>query len=163
MASRVVILNEACLKSPSTCHDGPPYAAWRNVTDTRTVFALRPLCGPRLGGCSLLAILAVAASTAVAESGGQPSPAGVDFFESRIRPVLVQNCYECHSARAKDLQGGLRLDSRDAIRKGGESGPAVVPGNVDGSLLVRAVRYEDHEMPPKGKLPAAAIADLTHG
>ena len=119
-----------------------------------------PFVAGALGRCSLLAILAVSANTAIAESGGRLSAAGVDFFESRIRPVLVQNCYECHSARAKDLQGGLRLDSREAIRKGGESGPAVAPGNANGSLLIQAVRYEDHEMPPKGKLPASVIADF---
>jgi hypothetical protein len=85
---------------------------------------------------------------------------GFEFFESRIRPLLAQNCYECHSARAKKIEGKLRLDSRDALRRGGESGPAVVPGDVQSSLLVRAIRYEDHEMPPKGKLPPAAIADV---
>ena len=98
----------------------------------------------------------------------QPAPTvpsareAIEYFESRIRPLLIQNCYECHSARAKDLQGGLRLDSREAIRKGGESGPALVPGDVEGSLLIRALRYEDHEMPPKGKLPAAVIAEFEH-
>ncbi|HEV8003317.1 MAG TPA: PSD1 and planctomycete cytochrome C domain-containing protein [Planctomycetaceae bacterium] len=85
---------------------------------------------------------------------------GIEFFESRIRPLLVKNCYECHSARAKIVQGKLRLDSRDALRRGGESGAALVPGDVPGSLLVRALRYEDHEMPPKGKLSPAAIADV---
>jgi mono/diheme cytochrome c family protein len=87
---------------------------------------------------------------------------GVEFFESRIRPLLVKNCYECHSAQAKELQGKLRLDSREALRRGGESGPAVVAGDAPGSLLVRALRYEDHEMPPKGKLPPSAIADVEH-
>jgi hypothetical protein len=90
------------------------------------------------------------------------SDEGVEFFESRIRPLLVKNCYECHSAQAKELQGKLRLDSREALRRGGESGPAVVPGDAPGSLLVRALRYEDHEMPPKGKLPPSAIADVEH-
>ena len=52
----------------------------------------------------------------------------VEFFEKRIRPALVQHCYECHSAAAKEIMGGLRLDSRPGIRKGGETGPAVVPG-----------------------------------
>jgi hypothetical protein len=112
-----------------------------------------------LVGC-LVAQLSSQTLAGSPDSSRPLSPAAVDFFESRIRPLLVQNCYECHSARAKDLQGGLRLDSRDAIRKGGESGPALTRGNVDGSLLIRAVRYEDHEMPPKGKLPPSAIADL---
>ncbi len=88
--------------------------------------------------------------------------AGMEFFEARIRPLLVKNCYECHSGQAKKIEGKLRLDSRDALRQGGESGPAIVPGDPQGSLLVRALRYEDHEMPPKGKLPSSAIADVEH-
>ncbi len=86
--------------------------------------------------------------------------AGIEFFEARIRPLLVKNCYECHSGQAKKIEGKLRLDSREALRRGGESGPAIVPGDPQGSLLVRALRYEDHEMPPKGKLPSSAIADV---
>jgi hypothetical protein len=88
----------------------------------------------------------------------------IEFFESKIRPVLAENCYECHSAEAANkgkLKGGLLLDTRDAIRKGGDSGPAVVPGNVAESLLLKALRQEDIEMPPKGKLPDTIIADFT--
>jgi mono/diheme cytochrome c family protein len=99
--------------------------------------------------------------------GGAPVLAGspdegAEFFESRIRPLLVKNCYECHSARAKELQGKLRLDTREGLRRGGESGPSIVAGDPQASLLVRAIRYEDHEMPPTGKLPASAIADIEH-
>ena len=87
---------------------------------------------------------------------------GVDFFESKVRPVLVEHCYKCHSSQLRTPKGGLRLDSPDEIRKGGDMGPAVVPGDVSGSLLVEAVRYNDEalRMPPKGKLPDAAIASL---
>lgn len=87
----------------------------------------------------------------------------LDFFETKIRPVLVRECYGCHSAEAAakgKLRGELLLDSRQAARKGGESGPAVVPGNVDASLLLSAIKHEDLEMPPKGKLDAAIIADF---
>ncbi len=97
-----------------------------------------------------------------AAPGASSTDAGIEFFEARIRPLLVKNCYECHSGQAKKIEGKLRLDSRDALRHGGESGPAVVPGDPQGSLLVRALRYEDHEMPPKGKLPSSAIADVEH-
>jgi hypothetical protein len=88
--------------------------------------------------------------------------AGIDFFEQKIRPVLVAHCYQCHSAGAKKLKGGLLLDSRAGIRKGGDSGPAVVPGKPNESLLLKAVRYTDENlrMPPKGKLPDAVLADL---
>jgi cytochrome c553 len=87
--------------------------------------------------------------------------AGVAFFESRIRPVLVQNCYECHSAEAKKLKGALRVDLRAELLKGGENGPAIVPGKPTEGTLLKAIRHQDGlEMPPKKKLPDAVIADF---
>jgi hypothetical protein len=83
-----------------------------------------------------------------------------DFFERKIRPVLVEHCYACHSAEGKRFEGGLRVDSRDAIRRGGDSGPAVLPERVDASLLIAALKYESLEMPPKQKLPDAIIKDF---
>ena len=90
------------------------------------------------------------------------SPAGVAFFESKIRPVLVEKCYSCHSAAAPKLKGKLRLDSRESMRQGGESGPAVVPENPSESLLLRAIAYTDDfsRMPPREKLPDGVIADF---
>jgi hypothetical protein len=82
----------------------------------------------------------------------------VEFFEKHIRPVLVEHCYECHSAQSEKLKGKLLLDSREASLKGGESGPGIVPGNPDASLVVQALKYENFEMPPKGKLPAEVVA-----
>src|SRR5262245_23451531 len=104
--------------------------------------------------CGLIAF--VAAGTARA------ADPGTDFFESKIRPVLVEHCYKCHSAQAKKQQGGLHLDTRDSLRKGGDSGPALVPGKPAESLMLKAVRYADADlkMPPTGKLPDAVIADL---
>lgn len=89
----------------------------------------------------------------------------VEFFEKRIRPVLVESCHRCHSAEAGQAKGGLKLDTREAVLRGGQSGPALVPGQPDTSLLIRAVRYADPdlEMPPQsagGKLSEAVIADL---
>jgi len=99
-----------------------------------------------------------------AASQSEPaSPAAVAFFESKIRPVLIEHCYDCHSDEAGAAEGGLRLDSRQAIRTGGEHGAAVVPGDLDGSLLLAAITHADPErrMPPKApQLPAAVIADL---
>lgn len=87
--------------------------------------------------------------------------ADLEFFEKKVRPVLVQHCYECHSDDAGTVQAGLRLGSRSRMLRGGDSGAAVVPGDPDESLLIRAVRYEGvYDMPPEGKLPAATIADL---
>jgi len=84
----------------------------------------------------------------------------IEFFETKIRPVLVQHCYECHSAAAKDIQGGLRLDSRPGVRKGGDTGAAVVPGKPGRSLLLAALRHESIKMPPSGPLPAVVLADF---
>jgi hypothetical protein len=83
------------------------------------------------------------------------------FFENKIRPVLVEHCYSCHSPEAKKIKGGLLLDTREGIRRGGDTGSAVVPGDVSQSLLMAAIRHEDDlEMPPKKKLPAEVIADF---
>jgi hypothetical protein len=89
---------------------------------------------------------------------------GVDFFERKIRPVLAEHCYACHSQTAKKQRAGLLLDSSAGVRKGGDSGAAIVPGKPEESLLIKAVRYASEElrMPPKGKLPDAVIADLEH-
>ena len=82
------------------------------------------------------------------------------FFEKKIRPVLVEHCYKCHSASSEKVKGGLLLDTREGIRKGGESGHAVVPGNLKESLLISALKHDDFEMPPKKVLPAAVVADF---
>ena len=92
-----------------------------------------------------------------------PSPAQIEFFENKIRPVLVDHCYSCHSDQSEKVKGGLRLDTREALLRGGTSGAVLVPGEPDASLLIKAVRYQDEElqMPPKNKkLPAEQIADL---
>ena len=86
-----------------------------------------------------------------------------DFFENRIRPIFVNNCYKCHSQQAPKLKGGLSLETRDGWSKGGDNGPVVVPGDPEKSVLIKAVRYtnQDLQMPPKGqKLSDAKIADL---
>jgi len=105
---------------------------------------------------------ALALGTITRASDTKSDSATADFFESKVRPVLVEHCYKCHSSQTKSLKGGLRLDNLIDMRKGGDTGPAVVPGDVEASLLVKAVRYRDEElrMPPKGKLPAGSIAAL---
>jgi len=87
--------------------------------------------------------------------------AGIEFFEKKIRPVLVQHCYECHAADSKAIKGSLLLDSREGWRKGGDSGPSIVSGKPNDSLLIKALRHEDGlEMPPKGKLSDEVINDF---
>ena len=85
-----------------------------------------------------------------------------EFFERRIRPLLAENCYECHSAGAKKIGGNLLLDSRAGVVKGGDTGPVIYPGLPESSLLVQAVRHSDPAltMPPKKKLSALEIAEL---
>jgi hypothetical protein len=108
-----------------------------------------------------LTVLLTLLLTSSVASAAEPDRKGLDFFEAKIRPMLVKHCYECHSAGAigkKNLKGGLLLDSRDGSRKGGESGPAVVPGKPDESLLITALKHDSFKMPPKGKLPDELIA-----
>lgn len=82
------------------------------------------------------------------------------FFESKIRPVLVRECYGCHSSQVGQVRGGLWLDTAEATRSGGDSGPAIVPGNLDESLLWNAINHVDFEMPPRRKLPADVLGDF---
>ncbi len=121
-------------------------------------------CGRRTRpGIAVALVFPVILLGAVARGDdGKANADRVDFFESKVRPVLVEHCYKCHSAQAKSPKGGLRLDSLDGMKKGGDTGPAVVPGDADASLLVQAIRYQDEQtrMPPKGKLPDATIATL---
>ncbi|HEY1376993.1 MAG TPA: DUF1549 domain-containing protein, partial [Gemmataceae bacterium] len=108
----------------------------------------------------LLPVLVLLPATTPAAAA---DPAGAEFFETKVRPILADHCFGCHSATAAKLKGGLRLDSRAGVLRGGDTGPAAVAGDPAKSRLVAAINYTDVDlqMPPKGKLPAPAIADLT--
>ena len=99
------------------------------------------------------------------EAGGdkpdkEPSAADIEFFEKKIRPLLSQNCFECHGEEKQ--KGNLRLDSHEAVLKGGDSGPSIKSGEPNESLLIEAIMYQgDTQMPPKGKLSDDEIAELT--
>lgn len=114
---------------------------------------------------NLVASVALVFAVAVPSTLVRAAEPGIDFFERKIRPVLVEHCYSCHSAQAKKLKGGLRLDLKSGWQKGGDSGkPAIAPGDPGSSPLIRAVRHDDGDpaMPPnRPRLPNAAIADLT--
>ncbi|MDX2037139.1 MAG: alpha/beta fold hydrolase [Isosphaeraceae bacterium] len=102
------------------------------------------------------------APKSTALGGPATEAARLAHFEKKIRPVLVAECYSCHSSEAAKLKGGLALDTREGILRGGDSGPAIVPGDPAGSLLLAALRHEDGlEMPPKKKLSDDQIADFT--
>jgi len=105
----------------------------------------------RAAGLLVAALPLIAGLTIEAQTPQAPAAGSPDFFESKVRPVLASNCYDCH---AEEQFGGLRLDSRDGMLKGGKSGPAIVPGDPDKSLLIQAVRQtsEKLKMPKGGKL-----------
>ncbi|MEM9701366.1 MAG: DUF1549 domain-containing protein, partial [Planctomycetota bacterium] len=113
-------------------------------------------------GSVLLVLCCDQAAKADEPAAKKPTAEQLAFFENKVRPLLVEHCYDCHSAEAEDLFAGLRTDSRAALLQGGDSGPAVKPGDADGSLLIEAVRYDSpgYEMPPDGKLADADIAVL---
>ncbi len=112
--------------------------------------------GRSLGWATLIALVPAALRA------GEGDEAQVRFFESKVRPVLVQHCYSCHSAKSEKLKGGLRLDSREGLLKGGDSGPAMAAGQPEKSRLILAVKQTDADlqMPPKSKLSDAIVADL---
>ncbi|MCA9247164.1 MAG: DUF1553 domain-containing protein [Planctomycetales bacterium] len=108
---------------------------------------------------ALFALLSVGFAATI-QADEMPSDQQIRFFETKIRPVLVKHCYSCHSAESEEIKGELQLDTRAGIRLGGESGHAVVPGDVQASLLINALRFEDFEMPPKNKLDDDVINDF---
>src|SRR5437660_622785 len=86
---------------------------------------------------------------------------GIEFFEKKIRPVLVEQCYRCHSEQAKKRKGGLTLDTKAGLLKGGGGGPVIVPGKPNESVLIKALRQTGElKMPEDGKLPDAVVADF---
>lgn len=95
-----------------------------------------------------------AATTMAAE------PDELEFFEKKIRPVLIEHCYKCHAESGESIKGGLELDHRDGMLQGGDSGPVLEPGKPDESLLISSLKYESYEMPPAGKLPDHIIRDF---
>ncbi len=127
-------------------------------------------CGQILGAVRFLRSLGLVLTILVSIRGIEPvfaqenrtenaSRKALDFFESRVRPILVERCQRCHGSER--VRAGLRLDHRDAILRGGDSGPAVVPGDLNESVLIEAIRYDGFvQMPPDGKLPSDQIADL---
>jgi len=110
-----------------------------------------------------LLLLSTATACLWAQTPAAKSPAdasGAEFFESKIRPVLAKNCYACHAGDSGSPMGGLFLNSRKGMLTGGKSGPAIVPGKPDDSLLIHAIKYEGRKMPPSGQLNDAVIADF---
>ena len=108
----------------------------------------------------LAAALVTAFSLAATLAAADPTTEQIQFFESKIRPLLAGNCYPCHSLNANPRFANLRLDSRAGMLAGGDRGPAIIPGDPSASRLIQAIRHENLKMPPTGKLAEAKIAAL---
>ena len=109
---------------------------------------------------SAAALLALVAALPISGVAHADDTAATAFFESRIRPVLIEHCQECHSGDAEQLGGNLLVDSRAGLLSGGDSGAAVVPGKPEESLLLAALKHDGFEMPPSGRLPDHIVADF---
>src|ERR1700753_1660329 len=111
----------------------------------------------------LIGAIALVSPVMAADLSPAKDPAGIEFFEKSVRPVLSERCYTCHSASAKEVKGNLLLDSREGILRGGSSGPAILPGVPDQSKLIQAISYHNArlKMPPKHPLSEDEIAALT--
>jgi Protein of unknown function (DUF1549)/Protein of unknown function (DUF1553)/Planctomycete cytochrome C len=124
---------------------------------------MRPTCLSPVALLALSILLSATLMTAAETSSTLPTTDDRAFFEHKIRPVLVESCFSCHSATAKKLKGGLLLDTREGLLAGGDNGPVVIPGDPERSPLIKAIRYTDPDlqMPPKDKrLPPAVVADF---
>ena len=124
----------------------------------RLVFLAKPIAMNRILYPRLIFLLSL--FVAFASDANADDTGNFEFFEKKIRPVLVEHCYECHSASSKAIKAELRLDTRETIRKGGESGSGIVPGDLEHSSIISALKFESVEMPPKGKLSESVIADF---
>ncbi len=119
----------------------------------------------RVAFAVLFAVVSVVPEPGVraADADGRSDTDGLTLFETRIRPLLVQHCYRCHSGTTASPESGLRLDTREGLLTGGDRGPAIVPGHPEESLLLSAISHIDPDltMPPKKeRLPKAAIEDV---
>ena len=141
-----IIERPSTVDSPPVANLSPRHPGIENepIISWLTFVLLSLFCGPSFA----------------AENDADKDDAKIAFFEAKIRPVLVASCYECHSIEGKESKGGLVLDTREGIRRGGESGHAVVPGNLDESVILSAIKYESVEMPPDERLPPNVIKDF---
>jgi len=108
---------------------------------------MRPL------SCSALLVLLSLAAPARGDDAAQ-------LFDKTVRPLFERKCFECHSSKADELKGNLKLETMEQVLKGGATGPAVIAGDALNSFLLRAIRYQedDFQMPPSGRLPDEDIA-----
>jgi Protein of unknown function (DUF1553)/Protein of unknown function (DUF1549)/Planctomycete cytochrome C len=144
--------------TPRAVHRPP--ATTRLTPSTGSNIMPRP--SKPIAALSFVWLLSVAATRADDAAPARPGVDGIAFFEAKIRPVLVDRCYQCHSAGSEKVKGGLRVDHREGMVKGGDAGPSVVPGKPEESPLIEAIRYGDEalRMPPKTPLTPEQVADF---
>ncbi len=143
--------------------DGRAFGPRPDPPDLTDRIDTMPMPPKAIAALSCVALLSGMASRSTAAEGpSKPDAEGVAFFEAKIRPVLVERCYQCHSADSEKVKGGLRVDHREGMVKGGDGGPSVVPGKPEESPLIEAIRYGDEalRMPPKTPLPPEQVADF---
>ncbi|MDF1745539.1 MAG: DUF1553 domain-containing protein [Gimesia sp.] len=114
----------------------------------------------RVGISFIIFLMTGGIVTTVGAENADSKDRGIAFFETKIRPVLIKHCYECHASDSKSIRGGLLLDTLAGTLKGGDSGTALVPGKPAESLLLESLRYDSFEMPPSGKLAPEIISDF---
>src|ERR1051325_6013674 len=113
-----------------------------------------------------LTSFAILMLSALPVARAEPTPSQIQFFKNKTPPFLANNCYKCHSQQAEKVKGGLLLDTKEGLLKGGENGPVIVPGDPEKSVLIKAVRYSDPDLqmpPPRGggkELADSDVADL---
>ena len=132
------------------------------TVDFASVFSLRDLrkLGVQMNSIRIIASLIVVAFAISAADAAELTREQLTFFEAKIRPVLIRECYGCHSNKSGNVRGGLRLDTKQLMLIGGSSGAAIVPGKPDESWLYNAITHQDFVMPPKRKLPQTVINDF---
>lgn len=111
---------------------------------------------------SYLLLVSASPTTIGADNPKTIEPKQLEFFEARIRPVLIKHCYECHSAKSDEVKGNLLVDSAAGLLQGGDSGPAIIAGKPDESPLIEALRYDGVEMPPAGRLSPSIVKNFEH-
>src|SRR5438477_9934121 len=113
----------------------------------------------KLSHASLIILVSGIGLPIVSRASAAEPPEQVEFFEKKIRPVLAERCYSCHSAQAKTLQGGLRLDSKPGWKRGGDTGAVIAPGDPEKSRLVDSLRWTDPDVqiPPDDHLPQPQV------
>jgi mono/diheme cytochrome c family protein len=131
--------------------------------DALTFSVLRtPICVLLRLSAAISLLLGCLASSHATLADGDPPDDATTLFKDKVRPLFERKCFDCHSSKAEELKGELKLETVEQILKGGATGPAVIAGDVEDSFLLRSIRYQedDFQMPPAGKMTDEEIAEV---